>query len=102
MSFTGHEDHSITLAEAADITKNFRDAHPNQPKGVFFGKDALQAIIDQPNAVGIRCYFAEKNGDLTLVLVGADAAENDLFNGDLADVGKPCPPFNSTPNPLNS
>ena len=103
MSFTGSEDHSITLAEAAIMTKAFRDANPGKIIANFVGKDAIQAILDQPGCVGIRFYNAvNAAGQNTLVLVGADAAENDMDTGLLANQLKPCPTYCSTANPLNS
>ncbi|MBI3234723.1 MAG: hypothetical protein HYZ42_11920, partial [Bacteroidetes bacterium] len=47
MAFTGHENHDITLSTAGEWTKNYRDANPGQTKGHFFGKDAIQAILNQ-------------------------------------------------------
>jgi hypothetical protein len=103
MSFTGNEDHSITLTAAAAMTEDYRTNNSGSPLGVFFGKDAIQDILDQIDCVGIRCYFAEKSdGTPTLILVGAKANEDDLENGDLAEYGLPDPPYNSAANSLNS
>lgn len=103
MSFNPNQDHSISLAAAAAMTKDYRDANPGARLGGFFGKDALQAIIDQTDCVGITYYFAlDDNNELTLVLVGAKADENDMINGELADNSLPNPPNGSSPNVLNS
>lgn len=103
MSFTGNEDHSITLAAASAMTKDFRDANPGAILGGFFGKAAIQAILDQPDCTGIRYYNAlTANGDPTLVLVGVKANQDDLVNGLLADYAKPMPPYSSANNALNS
>ncbi|MFT7592368.1 MAG: hypothetical protein ACI9UJ_002300, partial [bacterium] len=68
MSFNPNQDHSISLAAAAAMTKDYRDANPGARLGDFFGKDALQAIIDQADCVGITYYFAlDDNNELTLV-----------------------------------
>lgn len=104
MSFTGHEDHSITLQEASEWTANYRDASAaGSTIAHFFGKDAIQAILNQSNCVGIRIYYAiDDVGEKQLVLVGANAAENDLYEGLLADRGYGCPVNCSSANPLNS
>ena len=102
MSFSPNQDHSISLAAAAAMTKDYRDANPGALLGGFFGKDALQAILDQPECVGIRYYYALDGSAPTLVLVGAIADENDIVNGLLADVALPNPPNSSSANPLNS
>lgn len=103
MSFTGQEDHSISLAEAASMTKKFRDNNPGDRLGGFFGKDALLAILNQENCVGIRFYNAEDaNGEHTLVLVGAKADQDDIESGVLADHSLPDPPYSAPANQLNS
>jgi hypothetical protein len=103
MSFTGNEDHSITLAAATTMTEDFRDANPGAILGGFFGKTAIEAILNQTDCVGIRYYNAlHANGDPTIVLVGVKANQDDLYNGVLAEFAKPMPPFSSSNNPLNS
>jgi len=103
MSFTGQEDHSISLEEAAGMTKKFRDNNEGKRLGGFFGKDALQAILDQEECVGIRFYNAEDaEGKHTIVLVGAKADQDDLVDGELAEHSLPHPPYNAPGNALNS
>jgi len=94
MAFSGNENHNISLSEASSWTANYRNAHPEQVKAHFFGKDAILAILNQPNCVGIRIYYAlDPDGKKQLVIAGADADQNDLFNGLLAERSWPCPPF---------
>lgn len=105
MSFTGNEDHTISLVDAGAMTQAYRDStgDPEARKGVYFGKDAIEAILSQTGCVGIRFYFAhDDEGKLSLVLVGADANENDLHTGTLAEFGLPCPKRCASANPLNS
>lgn len=102
MSFNPNQDHSITLPDAAELTKAYRDNNPGAILGGFFGKDAIQAILDQPDCVGIKFYYAEQNGNPTLVLCGAKADQNDQYNGLLAEHVLDHPPYNAAPNPLNS
>lgn len=103
MPFTGHENHDIPLAEAAQLTANFRNANPGQTQGWFYGMDAISGILAQPGCVGIRIYNGQTaSGERNLVITGVDAAGNDLFNGPLAEFGSPCPTTCSIANPLNS
>jgi hypothetical protein len=45
--FTGEENHSITTAEALTFIKQYREQHgPEAAPGVFFDKQAVQAILD--------------------------------------------------------
>ncbi len=102
MSFTGREDHSISLATAAAWTLKYRTANPGAVLAAFYGKDAIQAILNQANCVGIRIYYAlDDNGAKQLIIVGVKADENDLYNGLLAERGIICPPFCGGGNPLN-
>jgi hypothetical protein len=101
MSFTGNEDHRITLQEASDWTSNYRAEFPNDIKAHFFGKSTIKSILDQTNCVGIRIYYAlDDSGAKHLVIVGADADQNDLYNGVLAERALPCPPFCGSGSPL--
>lgn len=104
MSFTGNEDNSITLSAAAAITKNYRDSVTSGTTiGHYFGKSAIQAILNQTNCVGIRVYYAiDETGKKQLVITGVDSSENDLYTGLLADRSACCPTHCSTANPLNS
>lgn len=104
MSFTGHEDHSIPLATAAAWTANFRRTiQPTDVKGHFFGKDAIQAILNQSGCVGIRIYYALDDSNVKqLIIVGVKSNESDLYNGLLAERSVPCPPLCGDGNPLNT
>ncbi len=104
MEFTGKEDHSITLEEASELTRNYRNkAGKDAVKAGFFGKETLQTILGQEGCVGIRMYYAQEDGGTpVLVLVGADAKENDMTGGVLAERPIGCPPFCGVSNSLNS
>lgn len=104
MTFTGKEDHSITLEEASKLTRNYRNKEGKDAiKAGFFGKEALQKILDQEGCVGIRIYYGqEDSGSSQIVLVGANHEENDLDDGIILDRILPCPPYCGKSNPLNS
>jgi hypothetical protein len=103
MSFTGKEDHSFPLAQAAEWTANYRKQHPGETQGHYFGEHALKQIMNQHHCVGIRIYYAlNEQGEKQLIIVGVDKHENDLFQGLLAERSVACPPFCGIKNPLNS
>lgn len=102
MSFNPNQNHSITLTAAAEMTEDYRNANPGAILGGFFGKDAIQAILNQTDCVGIKYYYALNNGAPTLVLVGAKANQDDLYTGLLAEFSLPDPPNSGSNNPLNS
>lgn len=100
----GHEDHSISLSDAAEMTARYRaQMAPGQIKGGFFGRDALEAILNQENCIGIRYYYGlDDSNKQVMVLVGVDTDENDMVNGELAERSLLCPPFCNDSNVLNS
>ncbi len=95
MSVTENEDHSISLSDAAKLTRNFRDAQP--APGIlshYFGKSALSGLLGQSGCVGIRIYNARKDdGTEALVMVGVISSGDDLEDGEILEWGLPCPPF---------
>ncbi len=94
MAFTGEEDHGMSLEEAAKLTANYRQSvSAGTMLGGFFGKTALSNILNQAGCVGIRIYNGQfKDGAATYVLVGVDAAGEDLESGKIAEIVIPCPP----------
>jgi hypothetical protein len=104
--FTGSEVHLMDINAAAALTAAYRDGDPLQILGGFFGADAINFILEQPGCVGIRYYYGKQvDGSPTIVMVGADAAGNDILAGInpiVIDMSLPCPRFCSTPNALNS
>lgn len=102
MSFDGTEGTFISLSDGAELTGKFRDTYPSQRKAIFFGKDKLQTLIDQTDAMGIRIYFGmDTDGKMELVLVAADGNENDILER-ILDCGLSCPTHCSSSNDLNS
>ncbi len=99
MAFTGKENHDITLEEGKKYISNFNTkmAAANKTefkKGGFFGKDAIEKLLAQDGAVGLRYYYGEdEDGNENLVLVAADADQNDMTQGLMIEKSRPCPPF---------
>jgi hypothetical protein len=95
VQFTGNEDHRISLEDARILTRNYRNSAGEDPfLGGFFGKNAIAAIIEQPDCVGLRIYHGTlADGSPTFVLCGVKADGDDLTGGELAEVLRPCPPY---------
>ncbi len=103
-TFTGKEQHFISLVEASLLTRKYRtSAGRGAVKGGFFSCLIYERILGQKGCLGVRSYFAALNdGTPTLVLVGVDEAGNDMIRGVLGDDAFPCPPFHGSYNLLNS
>jgi len=104
MSFTGNEEHTITLAVASGMTKNYRDAAgSNATLAHYFGKKEVLELLDQEDCVGMRIYYGlDVDGKKQLIIVGVNSSENDLSNGMLLDRSATCPEHCSSANPLNT
>lgn len=101
MAFNGTEGGPITLAAAAAMTACYRKLHPNETEAHFFGKNNINALLNQTGCVGVRVYYGDKpEGGKELILVGVDANENDMLEL-IMDLGVPCPTACSNGNPLN-
>lgn len=100
-----HIDHSISLADAAVLTKRFRDANPGSIKGGFFWKDQLIEMLNNSKAIGMRYYYGlDINDSPVLVLTAVDGNGNDLCENKelLMELSAPCPTYCSDNNPLNN
>jgi len=97
-------DHTVSPALAAQLAARYRaEAEPGQPKGGFFGKNAIEKILEQPGCAGLRYYFgANQRGRRVVCLMGVDRAGRDMADGYLAEFSFWCPPFCSDDNFLNS
>lgn len=104
MSFNGDEGTIVTLKEASVWTANYRKTiSDGETIAHFIGEKKLKKILKQKDCVGIRIYYGiDEKGNKNLVLVGADANENDLVNGVIVEYFPKCPPNCSSPNSLNS
>jgi len=104
MAFTGNEEHDITLATAAKLTKAYRDSVPASSNlGGYISKSAIESIIDQTGCVGIRYYHGLTTGDKPeIVFVGVKANEDDIDGGEIMERSIKCPPHCGDDNDLNS
>ena len=102
MPLTGNEDHSISLADAAEMTKNYRkSAGPGAFLGGYFGQKGISKVLEHEDCVGIRIYNAEdENGKKNFVIVGVNADNDDLTDEEILEHGMGCPPFCPDSSPL--
>lgn len=101
MEFTGQENHEITLNDAIQMTTAFQNTNPNMTKASFFGRDAIERILNQEHCVGIRIYGGIDGSEKqSPVLVGVTSSGEDLYEGELAELGGNCPPFCAPNSPL--
>ncbi len=96
--------HETTVAAAADLTARFRaNRRRREPKGGFFRRKAIEAILAQSDCVGIWCFFgANEEGYRVICLAGCDRKGQEMLDGMLAEMSDWCPPFCSQANFLNS
>jgi hypothetical protein len=55
---TGKEGSVIDIKVAAEWTRNHRHKNPGGVISQFFGKEILTRILNQPDCIGIRLYYA--------------------------------------------
>jgi len=93
----------ITRGQAKTMTDDYKNsiaytANVNQ-EAIFFGKDKILDVLNQPNVVGLRVYYGRNGSTPTdtpsLVLVGTDVSGNDIYSL-ILDTGVPCPDTCST------
>lgn len=102
MSFSPDEGCYISLNDAEDLTKEYRQNNPNSTNGHFYGKNKMLEILNQSGVVGFRAYYGLDQGTKKLVFVGVDSRGDDLTSGVILDCGVACPPACGRSNPLNS
>lgn len=102
MAFTGNEAEEFPLETAEEWTANYQATiNTGDTVSHFFGKNIIKDILDQEGCMGIRVYYAlDGNGDKQLIMVGANADEDDMYEGIIAEVSSPCPPSCPTDSPL--
>ena len=94
--------HDISLADACRFTKKYREGTLfNGLNGGFFGKKAIQDILDQEDCAGIRYYYGvDDTNNPVLILVGVTGDGFDMKDGLLAELSVPCPYVCDNTSPL--
>lgn len=92
----------ITLKEAQDYVKAYKERYPEEVKAFFIGSVNVNKILEQENCIGIRIYngYDVVESRLNQVLVGVDSDERDMTEGIIMDQLKPCPNFCDTRSAL--
>lgn len=84
----------ITLEEAQQYVKAYRQLHPEGIVSFTVGSNRAQAILEQKGCIGIRIYhgFDEREQQYNLVLIGVDEDGEDMREGVIVDRTQVCPP----------
>lgn len=102
MAFTGNEGTFYKMEDASPLTDAWRAANPTAIQGQFFGLNNINTILKQAGCLGIRIYLGlDTSGNIQLILVGANAATNDI-TANILNSGVGCPPTCGTADGLNS
>lgn len=104
--------------------ENHQKEQTNFINSYFFGKDSIQHLLDYPEAIGIRIYYALDNTDKKMLIFPVDKDGNDIYIAPFnleetnektltvdsldattqtqiggLDGGWPCPPYCTTKKP---
>jgi hypothetical protein len=94
--------HSISLAQAAELTRRHREQNPDQEKAGSFHADQVRELLAQPGVAGLRYYHGlNEDGSYAIILVGQNERMEDLVEGVMLELHFPCPPICAQPNMLN-
>lgn len=92
-------DHRITAEQARALMA--RRPRGLATEGGHFPREVFERILAQPGCVGIRFYYGTNpDGSPALVLIGIDANNADMTDGEIDDTHFPCPPFCPTNSTL--
>lgn len=86
--------HEISVQDAQTMLDAFKNntSFVNQPRGIYFDKDTILELLNQPNAVGIDYYFGVNSSNkLSLILIALDNQNNEIASK-IMDVGFTIPP----------
>jgi hypothetical protein len=98
---TGDEADEFPLSTAEEWCANYRTANPTGTKAHYFGYRIILRILGQRGCVGLRSYYAlDGNGDQWLILVGVNAAGEDMTDGIIGETSIPCPAMCDTSSKL--
>lgn len=90
---TDARDHRISLQQAIAMTHTYQRANPGQTNAWWFHRLAFDALLAEPNAMGVRIYLGTSDLGPSPVVCPTDADRNDLVDGYLAELAFPCPPY---------
>ena len=102
--FNGNEEHRISPEEASRYTARYRATHSDDSIiGLYYSRQFIESVLDQPDCIGIRLYFGENSDDQTqLIITGVNKDGDDISSGIIGELGLPCPPYCGKENRLNT
>ena len=93
----------VSFKDAKAQMAEYQKTSPDEIRGVAFGKEVIEKLMNQKGVVGLRFYFAkDKNGKSSLVFTGIDKDGRDITtivnarttdSGAAGGEGLPCPNF---------
>lgn len=92
MSLNSSTGSIISLQEAQEFIRNFRERYPTEIHALAVGSDLVNSVLEQEGCEGIRIYngYNLQEQRLNSVLVGFDADGEDII-GIVVDDLRPCP-----------
>jgi hypothetical protein len=94
--------HRISIADAAAMTRKWREQSPKAAKAGAFHADQVRELLTQPGCVALRIYNGVNDaGETQLILVGVNDKDQDMTGGVLLEFTFLCPPFCSDGSQLN-
>lgn len=95
--------HTISLADAAALTRRWRVQRRGLEHGGAFHADQVQAVLEGRDCVAMRYYHGlDAAGLPSLILVGVDPEGADMCDSVMLELHFPCPPVCAESNDLNS
>ena len=86
----------ISQEQAKTLIDAFAKKFPGQIVSSFIGENNVKQILEQDNCIGLRIYngYDDAEKKISLVMVGVDAKEQDMLDGNIIyDRMAICPPF---------
>ncbi|MGB3465062.1 MAG: hypothetical protein WBA74_07325 [Cyclobacteriaceae bacterium] len=78
--FSGMEGRFVPLSLSKKWVANFQNTHPDHTQAFYFGSEIFTNLLNEPNCVGIRIYYAQDDdGTPKMVLVGVDAQGSNIL-----------------------
>lgn len=72
--FSGKEGRFVSPSLSKKWVANFQKTHPEHTHAFYFGSEVFSNLLNEPNCVGIRIYYAQDDdGSPKMVLIGVDA-----------------------------
>lgn len=73
--------HEISIQEAQTMLDAFKNnpCFSSQSRGIYFDKETILELLNQPNAVGIDYYFGlNSSNKLCLIMIALDNQNNEI------------------------